>query len=77
MTPAPRSTSCCATTVFRYIREALEVLAALALSLSDAVATSARKAFVILDGTLLRIDRVGMGLGVTGPTTQASTRPTA
>lgn len=51
------------TTVFRYIREALEVLAALAPSLSDAVATSARRAFVILDGTLLRIDRVGMGLG--------------
>lgn len=51
------------TTVFRYIREALEVLAALAPSLSDAVATATRKAFVILDGTLLRIDRVGMDSG--------------
>jgi hypothetical protein len=51
------------TTVFRYIREALEVLAALAPSLSDAVTVAARKAFVILDGTLLRIDRVAMGSG--------------
>lgn len=51
------------TTVFRYIHEALEVLAALAPSLPDAVAVAIRKAFVILDGTLLRIDRVGMGSG--------------
>ena len=51
------------TTVFRYIHEALEVLAALAPSLRDAVAVAIRKAFVILDGTLLRIDRVGMGSG--------------
>ncbi len=51
------------TTVFRYIRDALEVLAALAPSLADAMAVAARKAFVILDGTLLRIDRVAMGSG--------------
>lgn len=51
------------TTVFRYIHEALEVLATLAPSLSDAIAVAARKAFVILDGTLLRIDRIGMGSG--------------
>ena len=51
------------TTAFRYIREALEVLAALAPSLHDAVAVATRKAFVIIDGTLLRIDRVGMGSG--------------
>ena len=51
------------TTAFRYIREALDVLAALAPSLSDAVTVAARRAFVILDGTLLRIDRVGMGSG--------------
>jgi hypothetical protein len=48
------------TTVFRYIREALEVLAARAAGLSEAITTAARKAFVIVDGTLLRIDRVGM-----------------
>ena len=51
------------TTVFRYIREALDVLAALAVTLRQAIETARRKAFVILDGTLLRIDRVGMGAG--------------
>ena len=51
------------TTVFRYVQEALQVLAARAPSLAEAIATAARKAFVILDGTLLRIDRVGMGSG--------------
>ena len=51
------------TTAFRYIREALEILAALAPSLHDAITAATRKAFVILDGTLLRIDRVGMGSG--------------
>ncbi|MHA6621007.1 transposase family protein [Pseudonocardia sp. DLS-67] len=51
------------TTVFRYITEAIEVLAALAPTLREAIAVAARKAFVILDGTLLRIDRVGMGSG--------------
>ena len=51
------------TTVFRYIREALDVLATLAPSLREAVATAARKAFVIIDGTLLSIDRVGMTSG--------------
>lgn len=51
------------TTAFRYIGEALEVLAALAPSLHDAITVATGKAFVILDGTLLRIDRVGMGSG--------------
>jgi Helix-turn-helix of DDE superfamily endonuclease len=49
------------TTVFRYIHEAIEVRASLAPTLNAAMAVIARKAFVILDGTLLRIDRVGMG----------------
>jgi hypothetical protein len=48
------------TTVFRYIREAVDALAALAPTLAQAIEVAARKAFVILDGTLLRIDRVGM-----------------
>jgi DDE superfamily endonuclease/Helix-turn-helix of DDE superfamily endonuclease len=47
-------------TVYRYVREALELLAAMAPTLEQAIAVAARKAFVILDGTLLRIDRVGM-----------------
>ncbi|MFI2188617.1 transposase family protein [Streptomyces sioyaensis] len=45
-------------TVFRYIREAVEVLAALAPTLTEAMETIRTKAFVILDGTLLPIDRI-------------------
>lgn len=44
-------------TVFRYIREAVEVLAGLAPTLHDAVHTAVRKGFMLLDGTLLPIDR--------------------
>jgi hypothetical protein len=47
-------------TVYRYIREALDLLAAMAPTLEQAIEVARRKAFVILDGTLLRIDRVGM-----------------
>lgn len=50
-------------TVYRYLREAIELLAALAPTLDQAIAVAAGKAFVILDGTLLRIDRVGMTSG--------------
>ncbi|PJN36197.1 IS5/IS1182 family transposase [Streptomyces sp. CB02959] len=45
-------------TVFRYIRETVEVLSALAPSLAEAMRTIRAKAFVILDGTLLPIDRI-------------------
>ena len=48
---------------YRYVREALELLAAMAPTLEQAIAVAARKAFVILDGTLLPIDRVGMAAG--------------
>jgi hypothetical protein len=48
------------TTAYRYLREALSVLAALAPSLDEAIAACVRKAYVTLDGTLLRIDRVAM-----------------
>ena len=48
------------TTVYRYLREALELLAAMAPTLAEAIDVARGKAFVILDGTLLRIDRVGM-----------------
>ena len=51
------------TTAFRYVREAIDVLAAQAPTLAEAVAVALRKAFVILDGTLLRIDRVAMASG--------------
>lgn len=64
--------------MFRYIHEALDVLAALAPSLTQAMAVAARKAFVILDGTLLAIDRVGTAWGqvVIDPTTPVSTSGT-
>jgi hypothetical protein len=51
------------TTAFRYIREALDVLNDLAPTLEQAIDIARRKAFVILDGTLLRIDRVAMASG--------------
>ncbi|XUL93954.1 transposase family protein [Streptomyces galilaeus] len=45
-------------TAFRYIREAVDVLSLLAPSLTEAMRTIREKAFVILDGTLLPIDRI-------------------
>jgi hypothetical protein len=45
-------------TVYRYIREVIDVLAAAAPNLSEAMKTMQVKAFVILDGTLLPIDRI-------------------
>jgi hypothetical protein len=46
------------TTVYRYIREAVDVLAAHAQTLAEAMTTVRTKAYVILDGTLLPIDRI-------------------
>jgi hypothetical protein len=48
------------TTVYRYLREALDLLAATAPTLAQAIDVARGKAYVILDGSLLRIDRVGM-----------------
>ncbi|MEV3934241.1 transposase family protein [Streptomyces sp. NPDC049944] len=45
-------------TAYRYIREAVEVLAGLAPTLAEAMHVARTKAFVILDGTLLPIDRI-------------------
>jgi hypothetical protein len=45
-------------TVYRYIREAVDLLALLAPTLEQAMHTVRRKAYVILDGTLLPIDRI-------------------
>ncbi|EDY43597.1 IS5-like element ISStsp4 family transposase [Streptomyces sp. SPB074] len=45
-------------TAYRYVAEAIDVLAALAPTLADAMKTASTKAFVMLDGTLLPIDRV-------------------
>lgn len=46
------------TTAYRYVAEVVELLAALAPNLSAAVEAASGKAFVILDGTLLPIDRI-------------------
>ncbi|MFB4420836.1 transposase family protein [Streptomyces sp. QL37] len=45
-------------TVYRYIREAVDILAVLAPSLTEAMRSARTKAFVLLDGTLLPIDRI-------------------
>ena len=54
-------------TVYRYLREGIGLLAALAPTLAQAIEVAAGKAYVILDGTLLRIDRVGMTAGADRP----------
>jgi hypothetical protein len=51
------------TTAYRYLREALQVMAALAPTLEQAMRVAAAKAYVTPDGTLLRIDRVAMASG--------------
>jgi pyruvate/2-oxoglutarate dehydrogenase complex dihydrolipoamide acyltransferase (E2) component len=50
-------------TTYRYVREALQVLAATAPTLEQAVQVAASKAYVTVDGTVLRIDRVAMTSG--------------
>ncbi|WP_442481166.1 transposase family protein [Streptomyces sanglieri] len=45
-------------TVYRYIREAVDLLAALAPTLEQAMTAVRKKAYVILDGTMLPIDRI-------------------
>ncbi|WP_327660317.1 MULTISPECIES: transposase family protein [unclassified Streptomyces] len=45
-------------TVYRYIREAVDLLAARAPTLDQAMTTVRKKAYVILDGTVFPIDRI-------------------
>lgn len=45
-------------TVYRYIREATDLLSALDPALAEAKDTARKKAFLILDDTLLPIDRI-------------------
>lgn len=49
------------TTVYRYVTEAVALLAALAPTLAEAVRAASMKAYLILDGTLLPIDRIAAG----------------
>ncbi|MFI7406006.1 transposase family protein [Streptomyces sp. NPDC049541] len=46
------------TTAYRYVTEAVDLLAALAPALADAVRAASTKAYLLLDGTLLPIDRI-------------------
>ncbi|MCX2923079.1 transposase family protein [Streptomyces sp. NEAU-W12] len=46
------------TTAYRYVTEAVDLLASLAPTLADAVRTASTKAYLLLDGTLLPIDRI-------------------
>jgi hypothetical protein len=46
------------TTVWRYLREAVDLLAAHAADLAEATRRAARLAYAIIDGTLVPIDRV-------------------
>ena len=48
------------TSVYRYLREDLDLLAVMAPTLAEAIEVARGKAHVVLDGMLLRIDRVGM-----------------
>ena len=50
-------------TVYRYVREGIGLLAALAPTLEQAIDVARGKAYVILDGSLLRIGRVAMASG--------------
>jgi DDE superfamily endonuclease len=63
------------TTAYRYLREALNVLAALCPDLGAALQRAANKAYVTVDGTLLRIDRVAMASKEIARTTAGNTRP--
>jgi hypothetical protein len=45
-------------TVYRYVSEAVDLLAALAPTLEETVRAASTKAYVLLDGTLLPIDRI-------------------
>ena len=50
-------------TVYCSEREAIMLVAAMAPTLAEAIEVAPGTAFVILDGPLLRIDRVGMASG--------------
>src|SRR5215218_7988078 len=50
-------------TVYRYVTELVDLLARHAPDLAAAMDVARRKAYVVLDGTLIHIDRVGMRTG--------------
>jgi hypothetical protein len=54
-------------TVYRYVTELVDLLARSAPDLAAAMNAARRKAYVVLDGTLIAIDRVGMRTGADRP----------
>lgn len=54
-------------TVCRYVHEALDLLAARAPTLAQAVQAATEKAYIVLDGTVIPIDRVRMASHTDGP----------
>lgn len=64
------------TTVFRYVREGVDVLAALAPTLDQALDVVRRKAFVILDAPCWRSTASAWRRAMTAPSSPASTSDT-
>ncbi|WP_240508890.1 transposase family protein [Streptomyces agglomeratus] len=54
------------TTVYRYVTEAVGLLAVLAPTLAEAMRAASMKAYLILDGTLLPIDRIAADRPILG-----------
>lgn len=50
--------------MYRYERQAIGLLAAVAPTIAHAIEVTARRAFVIRDGTLLRNDRVARAVAI-------------
>lgn len=59
------------TTAYRYVAEAVGILAALAPPLAEAVRAASGKTFVVLDGTLLPVDRIAADRPFCSPWTAA------
>ena len=53
--------------MYRYIRETVDLLVALASTLADAIGVARAKAHVILYGALLPIDRIAADRSYCGP----------
>ncbi len=65
------------TRAYRYVAEAVEILAARAWDLAAAVRTAACKVFVILDGTLPPVDRIAADRSSTRSLNPGTSEPTA
>lgn len=59
-------------TIYRYVREAVEALASLVPSLAEVMRTTREKKLVILDGTLLPINRTAADTPIPPASTSAT-----